>query len=89
MFHEKGFKSYLLKRIIALEGDSVEIKKGLIYVNGLRITGKFSNDEIPEDKNKMTVPKDCVWVIGDNRSLSWYGLVKIENIVGTVNNKDC
>ena len=30
------------------------------------------------------VPKGHVWVIGDNRSLSWYGMVKIKNIKSLV-----
>lgn len=30
------------------------------------------------------VPKGYVWVIGDNRSMSWMGLVKIEEIEGKV-----
>ena len=30
------------------------------------------------------VPKGCVWVIGDNRSMSWYGMVKIKDIKGLV-----
>jgi len=30
------------------------------------------------------VPEGHVWVIGDNRSLSWYGMVKIKNIKSLV-----
>jgi signal peptidase I len=40
----------------------------------------FSND----DAQEKTIPKGFVWVIGDNRSLSWYGMVKIKNIKGLV-----
>ena len=32
--------------------------------------------------NVGVVPKGHVWVIGDNRSMSWYGMCKIEDIVG-------
>jgi len=37
-----------------------------------------------EDTQEETIPKGSVWVIGDNRSLSWYGMVKIKNIKGLV-----
>ena len=30
----------------------------------------------------ITVPEDCVWVIGDNRRDTWYGVVSIHDIVG-------
>ena len=30
------------------------------------------------------VPKGYVWVIGDNRNLSWFGLVKIKDVKGLV-----
>ena len=32
----------------------------------------------------LVVPKGYVWVIGDNRLDSWYGLVKIKDIIGKV-----
>ena len=32
----------------------------------------------------VKVPKGCVWVIGDNREISWYGVLPIEEIKGIV-----
>ena len=40
----------------------------------------FLNANIQEE----TIPKGFVWVIGDNRSLSWYGLVRTKDIKGLV-----
>jgi len=36
------------------------------------------------DQKFEEVPKGYVWVIGDNRELSWYGLLKIKNIRGLI-----
>lgn len=35
-------------------------------------------------KKEITVPKGCVWVVGDNRSISWYGVLPVKNIEGLV-----
>jgi len=39
---------------------------------------------LPVEENKLIVPKDHVWVIGDNRAKSWYGLIHINDIIGKV-----
>ena len=36
------------------------------------------------NENKITVPEGSVWVIGDNRNISWYGVLKIKNIKALV-----
>jgi len=40
----------------------------------------FFNTNTQEEE----VPKGFIWVIGDNREISWYGLVKIEDIKSLV-----
>lgn len=36
------------------------------------------------NQNKEKIPEGFVWVIGDNRKESWFGLLPIKNIVGKV-----
>ena len=36
------------------------------------------------DQAHQKIPEGFVWVIGDNRSISWYGLLPIEDIKGLV-----
>ena len=86
----------LVKRIIAIEGDVVQIRYGKIFLNDHEFKDKFSNEAIifyvnkeetlwfNENGNKIKVPKGYVWVIGDNRESSWYGLVKLSKIQGRV-----
>lgn len=77
----------LIKRIIALEGDVVEVKNGgNLYINGEKQDEPFTNEKAKYDFGPVTVPKGCVLVLGDNRNASldghiWGPLPK-ENIIG-------
>ncbi|MBQ0067875.1 MAG: signal peptidase I [Phascolarctobacterium sp.] len=64
-----------IKRVIAVEGDTVEMVDGKVYVNGKRLLEDYIWKEDPMGKNmssypKSIVPKDCVFVLGDNRNNS-------------------
>jgi signal peptidase I len=71
----KDFKdvpeSPIIKRIIGVEGDTVEIKDGKVYVNGIELKEDYINgintDVVQEKFAKVTVPKGSVYVMGDNR----------------------
>ncbi len=64
-------ESPLIKRVIGLEGDNIEIKDGKVYVNGEEFKEDYingNNTDIIEDKySNITVPKGEVFVMGDNR----------------------
>lgn len=69
-------KRELIKRLIAVEGDTVELKDGRVYVNGeLFLIGDPEDEPYtppaanPED-NKITIPEGYVYVLGDNRPYS-------------------
>lgn len=76
----------LIKRIIGLPGEILEIRGGQVYINGLPIeepylgsNGAFSEPQIP-------IPGGFYFVMGDNRnnssdSRSW-GLLDADKIVG-------
>lgn len=59
----------LVKRIIATEGDYVEIKDKCVYVNGKKQTEPYAvgNTYTNGFEGKQRVPKNCVFVLGDNR----------------------
>ena len=50
--------------------------------NNLRYAGKIVINLVSQAPQK--VPKGFVWVIGDNRRDSWFGLLPIKNIVGKI-----
>lgn len=69
--HLEEGKDFVVKRIVALGNDKVEIKDGKLYVNGEEIKEDYINGTVTEQLNpaysSLVVPRDCVYVLGDNR----------------------
>lgn len=77
----------LIKRVIGLPGETVEIKNGHVYINGQQLEEPFTTGETrPGRYTRLTVPPLHVFVLGDNRNHSndsrSFGPVPINNIVG-------
>ncbi len=82
-----GYKVLILKRIVALEGDTVEFRKGVLYVNGEPLKESWKtlgpcDWELP----RRTVEEGCAYVVGDNRSMDMeshvFGQVPKSRILG-------
>jgi len=75
----------LIKRIIGLPGDVIEIKNGQDIVNGQTLTEPYIA-AAPNYKGQWQVPDGHLFVLGDNRNDSsdshQWGLLPFENIVG-------
>ncbi|MCI8609435.1 MAG: signal peptidase I [Firmicutes bacterium] len=81
----------LIKRIIGLPGDTIEVKDGYVYLNGELFEETYVNEEgLSGDMEAVTVPKGTVFAMGDNRRVSqdsrdpMIGCVKQEEILGKV-----
>lgn len=84
----------LIKRVIATAGQTVDLKDGTVYVDGQPLDesaytlGKpsYELDSIAGVSYPYTVPDDCIWVMGDNRTDSadsrYFGAVPISNVTG-------
>ncbi len=59
-----------IKRVIGLPGETIEIKKGKLYVNRQPIKENYLNGDIVGDYGPVTVPADSIFVMGDNRNNS-------------------
>jgi signal peptidase I len=77
----------LIKRVVGLPGETVEIKDGRVYINGEALDEPFTAEETRSRRyEKVTVPPLHVFVLGDNRNRSndsrSFGPVHINDIVG-------
>lgn len=65
----------IVKRVIAVEGQSVDIIDGIVLVNGMAVEEPYINSETQPYGSQgttfpLTVAEDCIFVLGDNRSVS-------------------
>ncbi|KAK2969427.1 hypothetical protein RJ640_011797 [Escallonia rubra] len=83
-----GFREgdILIKRIVARAGDLVEVCGGQLYVNRIARNEEFIAEKPAYITNATYVPRDHVYVLGDNRNNSCdshiWGPLPSKNIVG-------
>jgi signal peptidase I len=69
-----GRQVLLLKRVIGLPGEKVQIIAGRIYINGDKLEEPYAHGQIPRNlpKNKVpfTLEPHQYYLIGDNREVS-------------------
>lgn len=75
-----------IKRIIALPGDTIEIKEGVVYVNNVALDEPYIKNLTTDTLKPTEIPENEYFVLGDNRnnsndSYDW-GTVPRQNIIG-------
>ena len=87
----KKDENYIVKRIIGMPSDTVQIIDGKIYINDEVINEDYGLDTINEPgiaKDKLTLKDDEYFVLGDNRNYSTdsrdesIGIIKEDEIKG-------
>lgn len=83
--HGDAGKEDIIKRIIALPGETISCKNGIIYVNSKKREENYG-EGVTNDFEKIKLGKDEYFVLGDNRrnslDSSEFGPVKKSQIKG-------
>lgn len=59
----------LIKRVIGLPGETIEVRDGKIYINDKKIKDKYGSG-VTKDFGKIKIQKGEYFVMGDNREVS-------------------
>ncbi|MFH1777690.1 MAG: signal peptidase I [Candidatus Omnitrophota bacterium] len=82
-----------ISRLVGLPGETVEIKKGSILINGTLLTEPsfakkyyYNRGNYTNEGQAITIPQDSYFVLGDNSAFSndsrYWGVVPKKYIVG-------
>ena len=75
-----------IKRVVGLPGEQVEIRAGVVYINGKKLNEPYILENPTYSRESSLVPPGNYFVLGDNRNNSSdshvWGSVPLENIVG-------
>src|SRR6185295_17845022 len=83
----------LIKRVIGLPGDTIEIRGRVVYINGRKLEEPYvvfaDALRIPQrdDMAAVKIPADCFFMMGDNRDDSYdsrfWGFARRPDLIGT------
>ena len=78
----------MVKRIIGIPGDEINIKGGYVYINGEKLTEPYAKDQTSSGivNFPIEVPNNKLFVLGDNRPVSSdsreFGLIDYNQVEG-------
>lgn len=86
-YYPDDSEKIFLKRVMGLSGETITGVDSEIYIDGEKIED-FTENRFEGDFGPFTIPEDCYFMMGDNRSNSWDSrywtnkYVNIRDIIG-------
>ena len=75
----------LIKRVVGLSNETIQVKKGILIINGKRISENYISKNHIFDFPEIVIGKGELFVMGDSRKISIdsrkFGPVKIKKIL--------
>lgn len=73
VFYSDELEEYLIKRCVAVGGDTISMDQGVLTVNGKVVKEDYIKEPMVEDDHidEMTIPENCIYAMGDNRNDSY------------------
>ena len=65
-----GEDHYCVKRVIGLPGEAIEIKKGVVYIDGEALDEPYITHKSADSMDAYQIPEGAYFVMGDNRPIS-------------------
>lgn len=91
LYDISGNPKILIKRVIGLPGDTIEIKDGFVYLNGQKTDEPYLAEMgMSGEMDKVTVGEGKIFAMGDNRRVSQdsrsavIGQVSQDHVIGKV-----
>jgi signal peptidase I len=82
----EGYDVPLIKRIVGLPGETIEVRDNRAYIDGSLLTEDYLRGIDQRNYGPVVVPPRHVFVMGDNRNVSndsrAFGSVRFDQIVG-------
>lgn len=76
----------MIKRVIALPGETVAIEDGIVCINGAPLEEPYELEKPREDFKPVNVPGNSIFVLGDNRNNSFdsrfWGVLDKDLVIG-------
>ncbi len=68
--HKAGERINLIKRVVAVPGDYIEVQDGIVYLNDEKLNEPYVSSHTTGAVERQQVPKGKYFMMGDNRSNS-------------------
>ncbi len=83
----KPSETLFIKRVVATEGDTIEVRDGKLYINNVEKQEPYIKEAMKYSLPKGVIRKGAIFVLGDNRNDSfdshYWGELPLNNIKST------